>query len=165
MLDEFGTQLNTLLVTTFRNILRVEEQSIKQIGTGDVTMAEMHLMESIAKKAQGATVTEIACDLGITSPSVTIGLNRLERKGYVVRERSQADARVVHAHLTDRGRQMNETHTQYHEAMIRRVAESLTPQERDMLSTGIDKLNHFFATSLEHADVAGAPANGAVHEL
>lgn len=165
MLDEFGTQLNTLLVTTFRNILRVEEQSIKQIGTGDVTMAEMHLMESIAKKAEGATVTEIACDLGITSPSVTIGLNRLERKGYVYRERSVADARVVHAHLTDRGRQTNETHTQYHEQMIRRVAESLTPQERDMLSAGIVKLNTFFASALDQASVVAAPTNGAAHEL
>lgn len=165
MLDEFGTQLNNLLVTTFRNILRVEEQSIKQLGTGDVTMAEMHLMESIAKNPNGATVTEIAADLGITSPSVTIGLNRLERKGYVVRERSSHDARVVHAHLTDRGTRMNEKHTTYHEQMVRRVAESLSPEERAMLSAGIVKLNVFFAAALDHAELVGVQADGGAHEL
>ena len=156
MLDEFGKQLNGLLVSTFRNILRSEEQSIKQISGGDVTVAEVHLMEAIAKAGdRGATVTEIAADLGLTSPTVTIGLNRLERKGYVTRERSSHDARVVYAFLTERGVGMNRTHNLYHEQMIREVSRSLTPEERESLIDGIKKINKFFSSALEGTQTHG----------
>ena len=149
MLDEFGTQLNNLLVSTFRNILKVEELSLKAIGTGDMTMSEMHLIESVAKSPEGATVSEIASDLQITLPSVTSTVNRLERRGYLERLRSETDGRVVHIYLTDRGRKVNRIHAYYHEQMIRNLSKTMTEEEKRVLTAGIVKINNFFTDIIE----------------
>jgi len=149
MLDEFGIQLNNLLVSTFRNILKVEELSLRSIGNGDMTMSEMHLIESVAKSPSGATVSEIASDLQITLPSVTSTVNRLEKRGYLERRRSEVDGRVVHIYLTDRGRKVNRIHEYYHEQMIRNLSKTMTEEEKRVLTSGIVKINTFFSTIVE----------------
>ena len=50
-----------------------------------------------------ATVTQLARALAITSPGVAVWVDRLEERGLVKRERSEADRRVQHVHLTRKG--------------------------------------------------------------
>ena len=42
-------ELNTLLVDTFDAILRVEEKSLKQVGKGELSIAEFHTLECIGR--------------------------------------------------------------------------------------------------------------------
>lgn len=145
MMEEFDKQLNTLLVDTFKSILKVEELSLKNKGLDDLSISEMHLLETIGKnKENGRTVKEIAKELNITPPSVTIAINKLEKKGYVQKIKGSIDGRMVFVMLTRLGRKIDSVHRYFHEQMIRSVGKELTNNEKEIFMKGLKGLNNFF---------------------
>jgi DNA-binding MarR family transcriptional regulator len=54
------------------------------------------------------TVNELARHMGVTAATMSLALDRLERKGYVVRLRDVADRRRVHVRLTSAGVRIRE---------------------------------------------------------
>ena len=88
----FEEELNRVIVDTYRSILRVEETILKQTDRVDLTIGELHMLESVGKgKDRRRTISEIAEDLGITLPSVTVAINKLMKKGYVEKIQSTTD--------------------------------------------------------------------------
>lgn len=49
----------------------------------------------------GCTATQISEIIGVTKATVSSTVSRLERKGMVIRERSDSDGRVLHLRLSD----------------------------------------------------------------
>ena len=142
-------ELNTLFVDTFDAIMRVEEKSLKQVGNGELSIAEFHTLECIGKgKDCRRAVGEIAEALGVTVPTVTVCVNKLVKKGYVTKTRSEKDARIAIIELTPEGRKMNRLHRYFHEQMILAVRGEFNDEELDSLLRCIRKLNAFFG---EHA--------------
>ena len=93
----FEEQLNAVIVDTYRSILKVEETILKRSDKIDLTINEMHLIESVGKgKNKQRTISEIAEDLGITLPSVTVGINKLMKKGYVEKIRSEEEQQALY---------------------------------------------------------------------
>lgn len=149
-MDEFSSRLNNLLVDTFRSILKVEEQMLQKHLTLNLSISEMHLIESVGKGGdEGLTISSIAEDLSISMPSVTVAINKLQGKGYVEKERSGTDSRMVYVKLTRNGRRVDAVHRHFHETMVEGIAEGLNEEERDTLAGGIDKLNAFFKNKLQ----------------
>ena len=62
----------------------------------------MHVIEAVGP-GEGNNMSSIARKLNITVGSLTTAMNSLVKKGYVVRERSEEDRRVVLIKLTDKG--------------------------------------------------------------
>ena len=148
-MDEYSKQLNEELMEVYHNILRVEEQAIKRSKL-NLSINEMHLIEAVGKgKEQGRTVSEIADDLEITLPSVTVAINKLMKKGYLEKARCDRDGRVVFVHLTRQGRRIDRFHRYYHYKMVQEVSKDLSDTERDALYRGVLKLNRFFNQSLK----------------
>lgn len=160
MADEFARRLNDLLVSTFRSILKAEEQVLQATGSHDLSVSEVHLIESVGKGypfvpkqnpviaeelIARLTIKDIADDLGITTPSVTIGVNKLVQKGYLVKLRAPEDGRKVYVGLTDKGLRVNRLHQRFHDTMINRISRAFTPEEKEVLVRGVDKLNSFFS--------------------
>ena len=138
-------ELNTLLVDTYESVLRVEEKSLKHIGGGDLSIAEFHTLECIGSGQDSCrTVGEIAEALDVTVPTVTVCVNKLVKKGYVTKTRSEKDARVTIVELTREGRKMNRLHRYFHEQMILAVGEEFSEEEMEVLLRCIRKLNTFF---------------------
>jgi DNA-binding MarR family transcriptional regulator len=54
------------------------------------------------------TVRDLASHMGVTAATMSLGLDRLERKGFVVRLRDTADRRRVHVRLTSAGVRVRE---------------------------------------------------------
>ena len=148
-MDEFSTKLNEVLVETFRSILKVEEQTLKHSERVDLSISEMHLIESVGKNNNsGKTISDIAEDLSITLPSVTIAINKLMRKGYVEKIKCENDGRVVYVTLTPLGLKMDAVHRYFHQTMVRSVAKELSDEEKEAMVKGIIKLNAFFNKKL-----------------
>lgn len=55
------------------------------------------------KPARASSVNEIAKCLHVKAPSITAGVDDLVEQGYVKRERSKTDRRVVELRLTTKG--------------------------------------------------------------
>ncbi len=149
-MDLFSEHLNDILVDTFRSILKVEEQLIKSSGKIDLSISELHLIESVGKnKDKGKTISDIADDLNITLPSVTVAINKLVRKGYVQKVKCENDGRVVYVSLTKLGKKMDAVHQYFHITMVRSVTKDLLEEEKNAMLKGIVKLNDFFKKKLD----------------
>lgn len=143
-MDTFESKLNELLIQTFRDILKVEEL-ILQRSAPRLSVAEVHLIEAVRKgKDRVLTVTEIASELQIAVPSATVAVNKLVKKGYITKEKSSEDGRVVNIRLTREGEKIYRLHRYIHLKMVRAAAQDLTEEEKDTLLIGVRHLDEFF---------------------
>ena len=137
-------QLNDLIVDAYRSILKVEETILKRTDSIDLSINEMHMLEAVGKgKNKPKTISEIAEDLGITLPSVTVAINKLVKKGYVEKLRGEEDARIVYVTLTKQGTKIDSVHRYFHESMVRSIISGMSEQEQQVLYQGILKLDLF----------------------
>lgn len=143
-MDEFSAELNTILVDTFRTIMKIEEETVKKMKNSNLTISEVHVIESVGKGAVPKTVSEIAQDLDISLPSVTNAINKLERKGYVEKNRSSNDGRHVFLKLTRTGETIHQVHRYFHEQMVRKVSKGFNSEEKTLLLRAMRNLNAFF---------------------
>ena len=151
----FEKLLNTMLMEVYHNIMRVEEEFLQKNHRIDLTIREMHLIECVGQdREKGKTISEIAEALKVARPSVTVAVNKLEKKGYLMKSGSQSDGRVVHVTLTREGKIIDAYHRRYHMSMIHEIENEFDDDERDLLVRVIGKLNKFFENSI-----------GAKHEL
>ena len=60
----------------------------------------------LIKENPAATPTRLARALAVTTPGITVWLDRLASRSLVVRERSETDGRAQHLHLTPAGRSL-----------------------------------------------------------
>lgn len=87
----FCENANELLVEIYRNVQILEQNELKKQRL-NISINEMHMIELIAKGKTGMTVSEIAQQLKVTKPSVTVAVNKLVQKGYCEKQRLPAMA-------------------------------------------------------------------------
>lgn len=136
------TQINDYLVDIFNNVLIIEEMSLKTSRFNDISVKEMHTIDVIGT-VPDATPSDVSRALMVTLGTVTTSLNNLERKGYIERIRSTKDRRVVHLHLTKKGRLIYRLHKRFHTSMIRHVTEDMDEMEYQIMKKGLLKLHQF----------------------
>lgn len=142
-MDERLASLNTLLVETFNEILKVEEESLRLATKETVTVTEMHLLDAIGS-AELPTISELAAASRVTASTMTIAVNRLEKKSLVERVRGTADRRVVRVRLTERGKILAYAHQRFHRRMARSVIEDLPEDQVEVLLKAMSNLQGFF---------------------
>ena len=71
-------------------------------------------------------------------------MNSLVKKGYVKRERSEKDRRVVFIQLTNKGRMAYHHHAEFHRQMTEAVLAELNEDETEVLVKALDGLRKFF---------------------
>ena len=148
-MDAFAIALNEVLVDTYHNVLRVEEEALKKSGRIHLSIKEMHLIEAVGKGGeQGRTVSEIADAMNITRPTATVAINKLEKRGYLEKQTVNEYGMTVIVNLTRSGKLIDHFHRLYHYNMVTKIAENLTDAEKDSLFKGIRKLNEFLKESL-----------------
>jgi DNA-binding MarR family transcriptional regulator len=150
VLDAFSQELNGLLTDAFWSVLKLEEKAASLTSQGDLSISELHLLEAASKdEEQGRSISALAADLEITLSSVTIAVNKLVKKGYVEKIRSEHDGRQVFVKLTKLGRKVNAGHQYFHENMVRNASEGMTEEEKEILVRSMGKLDQFFKRKLE----------------
>lgn len=148
-MEPFSAEFNRQLVAAYRSVMKVEELMLRDLSGGDLTITEMHMLESVGCDGGGMHITDIAQEQGITLPTVTISVQRLERKGYVTKQRNAFDARRVSVKLTEKGRKAEIAHRYFHRQMIHGLLSGMTQQEREAGLSALTKLNAFLADKIE----------------
>ena len=95
-----GSHLFLLFWKASHAAMRYDHQSIA--AQGFATLSDYAVLEVLLHKGS-LPVNAIGEKVLLTSGSMTTAVQRLEKKGLVVRERSEGDARVVLVHLTNEG--------------------------------------------------------------
>ena len=93
------------LVRSVRRIAQAIDVRSREIArlTG-LTLPQLLVLQSIRGLGEVST-SAISRDVSMSPPTVVAVLDRLEAHGMVVRYRSMTDRRIVHARLTDQGRE------------------------------------------------------------
>lgn len=93
----------------YRRIRKMVHSIDKHIKTqlshtslNDITIAEISIIDSIGEQAD-KTIKEIAGDLGVAVSTPTKTMDRLVQKGYILRQPSEDDRRMVVSSLTEKG--------------------------------------------------------------
>ena len=135
--------INELLVNLFNNVLVTEAKAVMTDEYKNITNNDMHIMEAIGI-SEPRSMSVIAKQLQVTVGTLTVNMNSLEKKGYIIRERSTEDKRVVLVTLTEKGRKAFFHHRDFHKAMIRSAIRGLEEDEMNALINCLCKLNDFF---------------------
>lgn len=135
--------LNEILVRLFANVLDIEEKCLKTGEFSDLSITEMHVIDNIGVNRE-RTMSDTAKDLRITSGTLTTAIDNLIRKGYVARERSLEDRRVVKIKLTEKGIAAYKSHEDFHKNLVTSALQQLDRTEEELLLKVLTNIDVFF---------------------
>jgi len=135
--------LNELLVRIFKDIMEIEGRCLSRGEFADMTYNDFHVIESIGLQEPKSMKT-VAKLMDVTTGTLTKAMDGLTDKGYVVRERSKQDKRVVWVYLNEKGKAAYRHHEEFHRDMIQSVKGELNDQETTVLIYALAKLIDYF---------------------
>lgn len=139
-MQEKLVKINQLLVDVYDDITKIEEYAIKNGSFHDLSITEIHTIEAVGMYGM-KTMSEIAGILEITMGTLTTAVDKLIKKEYVLRSRSEEDRRIVNVSLTRKGKLAYRIHEKFHLEMVREVVQGFSPEEETVLITALNKLN------------------------
>ncbi len=138
-------QLNEVLVHVFNHALKIEENSLIREEFKEISMNDMHIIDAIGN-GEAKNMSSIAKLVGVTVGTLTIAMNNLVKKGYVVRTRSEEDRRVVLISLAEKGKKAYVRHQEFHLEMIKAMREGLSDEQCLVLLQAIKNLKEHLKT-------------------
>jgi MarR family transcriptional regulator, organic hydroperoxide resistance regulator len=88
------------------------------------------------------TLVDLSRHMGVTPGTMSVAIDRLERKGYVVRLRDAADRRKVHLRLTAAGVRVREASSVLDPMRVEALVMRLSDAERERAIDGLRLLAH-----------------------
>ncbi len=105
--------------------LALDQNPLQESG---VTMPQLALLDWIAT-SPGRGVQEIASGLGLTAPTISVGVRRLEEAGMLERQPDPQDGRAIRLYLTAQGQTLQEQALAFRREKMRCVLAGLTTEE------------------------------------
>ncbi|CRZ33567.1 MarR family transcriptional regulator [Herbinix hemicellulosilytica] len=134
-------EINKLLVEIYEDVIHIEEYAIKTGVFKDLSITEIHTLEAVGLYGS-KTMSEVASELNITMGTLTTAIDKLIKKGYVERKRSDVDRRIVNVSLTKKGKLAYRVHEKFHLDMVKAIMNDFTSQEEEVLLCALRKLNN-----------------------
>ena len=130
--------LQDLIHTMLKKSEQIEEDIVQNSILNELTYRQLNCVEIIYEN-KNPTITELSEKLGITKPSTTVLIDKLEEKGFVIKVKSDSDRRSAHIHLSDKGECAVKLHKEIHRKISDILSENLTGSEKDILVVLLDK--------------------------
>jgi DNA-binding MarR family transcriptional regulator len=114
------------LIVEFYDKLSSWEQGV--VRGGGVTLQQTHILEVLGRFSP-MRMKELASRIGVTTGTLTVAVDRLEKQGLVVRIPHRTDRRCILVAPTEAGRAVFQEHHNHHLNLAAEMMEVLTPQE------------------------------------
>jgi DNA-binding MarR family transcriptional regulator len=98
----------------------------------NISHSHVSIIEQVAK-SPGRGIQEIARELDLATPTVSIGVRQLEDSGFVTRQPDPHDGRAVQLFLTPEGETLHQRTHHFRRQKFERLLEGLPPQQRTTL--------------------------------
>ena len=143
--------LNDYFLHSALHLLTMEEQCLRRACAKDLSIRELHVLEAVSSlRGSGRnTMAEIARYLHLSPASLTTAVNVLVKKGYVSRNYSPADRRVIFVTLTDTGEEANRKYLDFVREMIMEVGRDLDEENADSMISSILNLSDYLESNAE----------------
>jgi MarR family 2-MHQ and catechol resistance regulon transcriptional repressor len=145
-----GTGVHVFLVL-WKAARAVEVYAEKSITDLEMCGSDFAVLEALLHKGP-LLINEIGKKVLLTSGSITVAVDRLEKRGLVERRAHGTDRRARIVHLTREGKKLiTRIYGEHAGDMERLAAKSLTKAERKTLISLLKKIGYRAAQSEEHA--------------
>jgi DNA-binding MarR family transcriptional regulator len=115
----------------------------------NMSLPQIGLLATIARQP-GSHAQALATALGVTPPTVSVGLRKLEEEGWVRREPDPQDGRAMCHFLTEKAQQAVRMVKRHRRQRVARFLEALSEGEQDQLLGLLEK-------ALKHLDNKSQP--------
>ena len=132
-----STMLWVRLNMTFQLIYHEIQKTLKK---ENLTLPQMDILVCLGR-AEGLTLGEIGDRLRVTGANITGVVDRLERSGYVYRDRDKKDRRVVRAKLTAEGLGLHKEILPVFKKKWNEIMNILEPEEQRQLNRLLKKFS------------------------
>ena len=133
-------QLTRLLIEFYEKFSSWEHGVVKESG---LSLPQMHTLEILGADGD-LRMTELAGKMGITTGSLTVLVDRLERGGFVVRKPHETDRRSIRVSLTEAGQRLFAEHHKLHEQLTQEILCALAPDEAGQFAAMLHKITSCF---------------------
>ena len=141
-MDERNKAINDSLVRIYGDIMWIEENELRKSKFNDLTMREMQAIHALSMYDHKST-SEVAKELHLTPGTLTSMADRLVRKGYVIRLRSEDDRRVIRLGFTKMGLVVYLAHEAFNNMMVKSFLKDLDATEIKTIEKALWNLEQF----------------------
>ena len=123
------------------NLKKLEPERPPSI-MAELSPPQILMLKWIAKNP-GCSVHDTAVGLGLTPPTVSVSVNRLQKHGFLTLKQNPKDGRALMLSLTPSGRKHYKKIESYRRLKARMILNALRPVQREDLLTLLEKaINH-----------------------
>ena len=134
--------INTLEIS----LKQQQKAAGNDLGFSKLTVHQLQYLDAI-NDLEAPTITQLAHKLRITKASVTVGVNKLIKLGFVAKTRSKTDKRAFHVSLKEPGRQLVSARAQTLQAYGKFIKSALSREEAKQFEAILTKLVELFQRS------------------
>jgi DNA-binding MarR family transcriptional regulator len=113
---------------------------VRDPGTGEDVSAHQASILDHLDEVDAMSVTDLAGHMGVTVATMSLGIDRLERKGYARRDRDPQDGRRVLLRATPAGIRLREAKSVLDPVRVEQVLARLSPADRAAALKGLQLL-------------------------
>lgn len=151
MLDKetyYLKKMKLLMLQIFNMVMKTEETALKETASShNISVSEMHTLVAVGR-GEPKTMSTVAGELLINVSTLSIAINKLEKKGYVERIRTEADRRVVRIALTSKGRKALEQHERFYFDLVEEACRDMDDREKKIFIQSLENMSQFFSKKL-----------------
>ncbi len=129
--------LSQQIIEFYDKISSWEQEVVRESG---LTPTQMHAIEVIGHAGE-LRMKELAEQMGLTTGTITVMVDGLEKHEAVERKRHEVDRRSILVILTEKGKALFDEHHKLHMKLTQDISSSLSPQEMGYLSAILTKMN------------------------
>ncbi len=138
-----NTNSREILAMIFDLVLNFSKNLVFNAEAENLSSLGLYVLLYLAFKGP-KKMSEIATDFAMTKANITVLVDSLEQRGFVERQKSNDDRRIVKVKLTKNGIELCEQIIQQLSKLIDKVASSLPPKDMQVISDGFTRLLEFF---------------------
>ncbi|MCM3764913.1 MarR family winged helix-turn-helix transcriptional regulator [Neobacillus niacini] len=132
---------NLPFLTLMQTSKAIHERIKEEIAKNNLSITDFSVLEVLYHKGK-QTIQQIGNSILISSGSMTYVIDKLEKKGLLLRNSCLEDRRVIHITLTDAGTDlMNKLMPKHHE-LVDEIFSSLTSEEAGALVQLLEKVRN-----------------------
>jgi DNA-binding MarR family transcriptional regulator len=147
----FKNTLEDNVVKTFLNLYSLLELIIRVKSDDSLTLKESYLLLVVQKLAENKqnSVSNIASELNLSNPSVSLAITSLVKKKYLTREHSVEDRRIYIVSLTDKAKEILEAQAMFRQKILQDIMSELSLVEKSAFQITLNKLSSFIDRDFE----------------
>ncbi|MEK7432486.1 MAG: MarR family transcriptional regulator [Cyanobacteriota bacterium] len=127
-IEKFGKLLDQIADWLYK----AETEEIQKSEISELTYSELHTLKIIGS-IQDIKLFEVADKVGVSRPSISATVDKLEKKGFVFRDKDITDRRAIIVRLTEKGSNANKEHEKFHHKMAEALLGKLNKTQQELM--------------------------------